>query len=67
MVRTIRIALGLTQTQFAEALGVSQSTITHIENGRRRPSPDLALKIVRLAKQHQQPGIRMEMLYPTLD
>lgn len=32
----------LSQAQLAIMIGVSQGYIAHIENGRRRPSPDIA-------------------------
>lgn len=34
---------GLTQGQLAEILGVSDATVTHIENGRRRVTPERAV------------------------
>ncbi len=34
----------LTQGQLAEVLGVSDATITHIENGRRRVTPENAIE-----------------------
>jgi putative transcriptional regulator len=43
--RELRTALGLTQGQLAERLGVSRQTINVIENGRYDPSLPLALKI----------------------
>lgn len=62
MVKKLRIQIGMTQAQFADALGVSQSTVTHIETGRRLPSPALALQIVQLARKHRQ-AMTMEALY----
>lgn len=38
-IRDLRLALGLTQEQFAVALGVTYGTINRWENGRSKPSP----------------------------
>jgi len=62
MVKQLRTQIGMSQAQLADALGVSQSLITHWETGRRQPSPQLALKIVSLASKHHQ-KITMESLY----
>jgi len=40
--RAYRSENGLTQGMLAEILGVSDATITHIENGRRRITPENA-------------------------
>lgn len=34
---------GLTQAKLASLLGVSDATVTHIENGRRRVTPERAI------------------------
>ncbi len=41
----VREALGLTQSQFAERLGVSASMIKKVEEGKRPLSPDLSARI----------------------
>lgn len=41
-IKTYREKAGLTQKQLASILGVSDATITHIENGRRRVTPENA-------------------------
>ncbi len=38
----------LTQEQVAILCGTTQITICHIENGARRPSPELAQKIAKI-------------------
>ena len=43
-----RRSKNLTQSQVAEQSGVSRVHYTHIENGVRRPSPDVAQKIAKL-------------------
>lgn len=48
-IATIRTGLGLTQAQFAGALGVSEDYIGHLEQGVRKPSIKLAARIERLA------------------
>jgi DNA-binding transcriptional regulator YiaG len=62
MVKKLRTQIGMSQAQFADALGVSQSLVTHWETGRRQPSPGLALQIVNLARKHNQ-KLTMEALY----
>jgi transcriptional regulator with XRE-family HTH domain len=46
----IREALGMTQRQIAEKLGVKASHIAYLENGRRNPSPNLLAKIIKLSE-----------------
>ena len=41
---------GLLQKVFAERLEVSVATISMLRNGRRKPSPALALRIEKLTK-----------------
>ena len=45
---TARKASGLNQTEFAEKLGVSQSSVTDWERGRSKPRVDLRPKITQL-------------------
>ena len=44
-IRELRLAKGLTQAQMAKLIGVNQSTIGHLENGRMRISDRIADKI----------------------
>jgi putative transcriptional regulator len=46
MIKKRRIALGLTQEQFAAKVGVTFSTVNRWENNKTRPSP-LALQRIR--------------------
>jgi addiction module HigA family antidote len=39
---------GMTQAQFAEALNVSQSCVSDVENGRRNVSRDLRIKLAQV-------------------
>lgn len=41
----IRKSKGLSQKELSDAVGVAQPTYCNIENGSRRPSPELAQKI----------------------
>ncbi|MGG6240102.1 helix-turn-helix domain-containing protein [Nodosilinea sp. AN01ver1] len=58
LIRDLRQALGSTQAQFADALGVSFSTLNRWENGHMQPSP-LALRQVEsvLANLSQSPDL----------
>lgn len=46
-IRNVRKALGLTQTEFAEKLGIKQNTMANIETGRRNASKQLLFSICR--------------------
>lgn len=48
-VQTIRKSLGLSQAAFAEAIGVSQGNVSHIEQGRQEVTPGLARRIIAAA------------------
>lgn len=48
-VQNIRKRLGLSQTAFAEAIGVSQGNVSHIEQGRQEVMPALAREIIKVA------------------
>ncbi|HYQ90601.1 MAG TPA: helix-turn-helix transcriptional regulator [Candidatus Competibacteraceae bacterium] len=56
-----RIKHKLSQAQLAALVGVSQGYIAHIENGRRRPSPDVAK---RLEAKASGEFTRDQLLYP---
>jgi putative transcriptional regulator len=47
-VKELRIALGLTQEQLAQAAGVSRQSINSIERNRYVPSLELALTFARI-------------------
>lgn len=46
-IRNVRKALGLTQTEFAEKLGIKQNSLANIEIGRRNASNQLVFSICR--------------------
>ncbi len=45
--KTIRCEQGRTQRDVADAAGIRQAAYCNIENGRRRPRPDVAKRIGR--------------------
>ena len=47
-IKELRTSFGWTQEQLSKKLGVSRQTIISIENGRYRPSLELAYKIAKL-------------------
>ena len=47
-IKELRASFGFTQEQLSEKLGVSRQTIISIENGRYKPSLELAYKIAKL-------------------
>lgn len=50
-VAALRRFVGLTQTRFAEAMGISVHTLRNWEQGRRRPDGP-ALALLRIAARH---------------
>lgn len=42
-----RVALGLTQTQLAEKVGVAYQTIQKFENNTRKPTPEVFVMLAR--------------------
>lgn len=46
-VRELRLAVGMSQRELGEALGVSRQTVNSIETGRYDPSLPLAIAIAR--------------------
>ena len=50
-VAALRRFVGLTQTQFARAMGISVHTLRNWEQGRRRPDGP-ALALLRIAARH---------------
>jgi putative transcriptional regulator len=48
-----RQSAGMSQTQFAEALGISKRTLQEWEQGRRSPS-GAAQTLIRIAKRHPE-------------
>ena|SRR5947208_16922302 len=50
LVRGVRKARRLTQQQLAQELGVTFSTVNCWENGKHRPIPSLAMRLVEIAR-----------------
>ena len=53
MIREQRIALGLTQEQFAAKIGVTFSTVNRWENNKAEPSPLAVRRINELRKKNK--------------
>jgi putative transcriptional regulator len=51
MIKQRRIALGLTQEQFAAKIGVTFSTVNRWENNKTKPSPLALQRIKELQKE----------------
>jgi len=51
MIKKRRIALGLTQEQFAAKVGVTFSTVNRWENNKSKPSPLALQRIKKLQKK----------------
>lgn len=51
-IRRIRQQLGMTQEEFAHALGITVGTVNRWENGRFRPSKLARATILDFAKRH---------------
>jgi transcriptional regulator with XRE-family HTH domain len=61
LLRNAREKRGVTTYQVAAAVGVNQSQYSRVENGRRRPSPELAN---RIAKYFGNAVTRDQILFP---
>lgn len=59
--KTARLKSGLTNDELGMAVGVKGPTISRIENGVCRPSPELAL---RIAKHFKNAVTRDQILFP---
>lgn len=47
--RSIRACMGLTQSQLAAALGMTQGNFSHYEQGRQQIPPDVARRVIEHA------------------
>ena len=57
---SLREAMGLTQKQFAQKLGVSKMTVSRWECGRMRPSSTTTAAIVALQSRAQRQGVTID-------
>ncbi|MDY0046041.1 MAG: helix-turn-helix transcriptional regulator [Thauera propionica] len=48
-IQTIRKRLGMTQVEFASAIGVTQGNVSHIEQGRQEITPAVARRVIDVA------------------
>lgn len=55
-IKALRLALGLTQVELANRLGVRFATVNRWENGRANPSPLALLALETLARQTGEPA-----------
>lgn len=54
LVKRLRERMNLTQEQFAQAVGVTFSTVNQWENGRRRPQPFLLKRLIEMEAELSQ-------------
>lgn len=62
-VREILIDLGLTQTAFANALGISPMRVSHLLKGERPITAELALRLGRALGQSPQYWLNLQACY----
>jgi len=55
--------LGISQARFARAIGVSPIRISHVVNGTRPVSAELALRIGRALRQSPQYWLNLQTMY----
>ncbi len=65
-VRDLRTRLGLTQQQFAEAMGMTQGNVGHYENKNQTVPPDVARRMIQEAASRGH-IIGYEDIYGSLD
>jgi transcriptional regulator with XRE-family HTH domain len=74
-VKALRKALGMTQVEFAQKLGVGVPSVTHYETASRRPDPATTARLARAAHEAGRddlaevfaevlPGVRAGLLVP---
>lgn len=51
--KEVRDHLSMTQIDLSKVLGIHQTTISQIENGKCNPSMDVLVKLVKLARKHK--------------
>jgi putative transcriptional regulator len=63
LVKEIRKRLGLTQVQFAEALGVSFQSVNRWERGKTKPLPIVLKQIEAMVKEMGESGMDLLKQY----
>ena len=54
-IKQIRELLGLSQIAFADAVGVSQASVSNYERGTQQVSPDVARRVISVAQERGLP------------
>lgn len=62
-IRAIRQKLGMTRKEFAQALKITQMSISNYENNIRYPAIGIGYKILNLAKENGL-NVSLENIYP---
>jgi len=57
---SLREAMGMTQGEFGERLGVSKMTVSRWECGRMRPGTAMAREIWKLQEEAQREGVKID-------
>ena len=52
-IKRIRLKMGLTQTKFGEKFGVTRGAICNFEKGRGKPSLEIIIKILKIARNNK--------------
>ena len=72
-IRSVRIAIGWTQQEFADLLGVAKSTVARIETLEMNPKAEVVVRAMRLFRDAgvdvdlYQPGVRINISDSTLE
>ena len=61
LLRSIREGEALTQSEFADSLGISKQHLSHIENGRKVVSPERASRWAKLLGYSESQFVRLAL------
>ena len=59
-ITSLREAMGLTQSELAEKVGVSKMTVSRWECGRMQPGPAMANAILKLQAEARRDGVKID-------